>query len=279
MNASEFGQAARRCVVAAALSGVFVGAAWAQQPAAGAPPAPGAAQPAASAEDDADLRTLKLGLHADDMPDGYYEQSCGSNGGPPVRPINGWEDFKKCAPEANGLREVYVTFDDELAQLAKANPDLDLNWVNKFSGTVVAGFPVIASVLFDDDGIARGIRVVTDPRAGVDKRRQAYLLRYPIERRYGEEGWDCVDMPKLPGETAIGDTFIKRHCDKILPGKHLVMETRFYRKPGQTGFVQGQYTPGEYESSTRLEIWDPTVKIVPPPSPSPTPAAPPANRR
>jgi len=119
---------------------------------------------------------------------------------------------------------------------------------------------VIASVLFDKDGISRAIRLITDPRAPLDKRRAAYMLKFVLERRYGEADWTCTAIPAAPGETKIGDEFVKNHCEKTIPTRIIVVENRFYRKPGQTGFINGQYTPGEFESSARVEVWDPAYK-------------------
>jgi hypothetical protein len=218
---------------------------------------PALAQEAASRYS-GDIRDLRLGLTAEAMPEGYFDFACGTNGGPPSRLLAGWSDFMRCQPEPSGLREVYVTFDDEWAQIARANPDVDLNWVHQFSGTVIAGFPVIASVLFDESGVVRGIRAVTDPRASVEKRSDAYLFSIPINRRFGAEGWVCEDLPRAAGETEIGGMFVKRSCAKTLEGRELLIETHFYRRRGQTGFdVQGQFVEGEFESTTRFEIWDP----------------------
>jgi len=69
---------------------------------------------AAESTDDNDLRDLAVGQRADAMPRNYYDFACGRNGGPPAQSIKGWTDFMKCAPDAQGLREVYFTFDDEL---------------------------------------------------------------------------------------------------------------------------------------------------------------------
>lgn len=211
-----------------------------------------------------DIRNVRIGLTADAMPDGLYDPACGTNGGPPSTLIDGFENFAECPAEPNGLHEVYIVFDDELAQFARANPELQLEWVEKFSGTIVAGFPVILSVLFDEAGIVRMVRAVTDPRAGVDKRSEAYLFRIPIQRRFGLDGWECEPIARGEGETEIGGIFIKQRCIKRFPDRTMTIESRFYRKPGQTGRdVQGQFEPGSYESSTRFEILDASLPVPP----------------
>jgi hypothetical protein len=213
-----------------------------------------------------DIRDLKLGLHADAMPDGYYDLACGTNGGPPGVPLADWTEFRKCKPEdVSGLREVYLTFDDELAEIARADPDNPIEWVDRISGTVIASFPVIISALFDDQGVVRGLRAVTDPRTTPDKRRFGYLFKVVIDRRFGENGWTCQDLQRVPGETSIGDIYVKQRCEKDFPDRHMYTVQRFYRRPGQTGFdAQGNHIPADFESSTRLEIWDPSVPVAAP---------------
>ncbi|MCW5696939.1 MAG: hypothetical protein KIS96_09435 [Bauldia sp.] len=224
-----------------------------------------AAGPAAAQEADSvyqgDIRDIRIGLTADDFPDGYYDPACGTNGGPPSTLLSDWTDFAICRPEPNGFYEVYFTFDDELAQMAAANPIAGMNeWVQNWSGTVVAGFPVIISVLFDDEGVVRGVRVVTDSRAGPDARGDAYLFRIPIMRRFGAGAWECVDLPLENGETPVGNLAIKQRCVKHFPDRTMVMEAHLFRRAGQRGVdPAGNVVPADFDSSTRLEIWDATV--------------------
>jgi hypothetical protein len=210
--------------------------------------------------DDADIRGLHLGMEAATMPaEGYYALACGSNGGPPLERIGGWADFASCVPGEKGLHEVYVEFDDQLEYFVRAFPDIppDQNWLNKFAGTKIAGHPVIVSVLFDDQGVAQGLRAVSDPRAEIGSRRRAYLLRNAVKARYGVRGWECVDLPPEPGETPVGELFIKERCEKVYNNdRRIVLNTQLLRRPGQDGVDEaGNFVEGEYESSTRLEIW------------------------
>src|SRR5713226_9659858 len=63
--------------------------------------------------DHGEIRGLKLGLNARSMRlAGFGELACGSNGGAPRRPLDGWSAFAKCRPEDSGLHEVYARFDD-----------------------------------------------------------------------------------------------------------------------------------------------------------------------
>ncbi len=205
-----------------------------------------------------DIKELRLGLIAEEMPYiGYFGFACGSNGGPPARPLDGWEDFKQCNPEETGLREVYVEFDDEMETMALALAGDVAEFGAKYSGTKVAGHYVILSVLFDEAGVVDGLRVVTDPRVDVEERRLSYLFRIRAMGRYGRQGWDCVDRPPEEGYSDVGGLYIDQRCIKVYrDNRRLVLETHLFRKPGQTGLdEQGQWRPGDFESSTRLEIY------------------------
>jgi hypothetical protein len=210
--------------------------------------------------DSGEIHGLKLGLHAATMTlEGWGQLACGSDGGPPRQDLDTWADFKKCTPEATGLREVAARFDDEDEYVAKAlgQPAYAAGRI----GTRVAGHPVLLSALFDDDGILRGIRMVSDPRATPVERRMAHLLAVAVINRYGADGWTCTDLPPAEGESAVGGVFIKRRCKKALPGRALTVETHFLRKPGQHDIdpATGQYTHGEFDSWTRFELFDPAI--------------------
>ena len=88
--------------------------------------------------------------------------ACGTNGGPPALPLNGWTEFRRCRAEPSGLREVYFRYDDELEYWAKAN-DLTAQ-MEQYAGTKTYGFLIVVSALIDAEGIVRGIRIVSDPR-------------------------------------------------------------------------------------------------------------------
>jgi hypothetical protein len=218
---------------------------------------PALAQPR---EDQGEIRRLRLGLNAKTMStDGYGEFACGSNGGPPRQRLTDWSEYGKCRPEDNGLHEVYVRFDDESEYVGKAIDDpVTLGRM----GTRIAGHPVILSVLFDRDGILRGIRFVSDPRGDPGARRMAHLLRLAIINRYNPAGWTCTDFPPAPGETPVGGIFLKQRCEKATPERHLMVEARFLRKPGQSEIDQatGEYTQNQFESWTRFELFDPAYK-------------------
>jgi hypothetical protein len=212
--------------------------------------------------DPGEIHGLKLGLKAAEMStDNFGDLACGSNGGPPRQAIDDWSDFGKCRPEPSGLREVNVRFDDQQEYIGRAIDDPI--YAQGRVGTRVAGHPVILSVLFDKDGVLRGIRMISDPRGSITERRMAHMLRLAIINRYEPDGWNCMDFPPAPGETPVGGgVFIKQRCEKSLPEKMLTVEAHFLRKPGQAEVnpTTGESTSGQFESWTRFEITDPNYK-------------------
>lgn len=211
--------------------------------------------------DPGEIHGLKLGLHAEAMTtDDWGELACGSNGGPPRQNLDKWSEFNKCAPEATGLREVSARFDDEAEYIGKALDDP--LYAGQQTGTRVAGHPVILSALFDDTGVLRGIRMITDPRATPLERRMAHLLKVAVMNRYGLDGWTCVDLPPDPGESAVGGVFIKQRCEKATPERAMTVEAHFLRKPGQHAVdpATQDYTEGQFESWTRFELFDPNYQ-------------------
>ena len=209
-----------------------------------------------------DIWSLKLGTSAAALArDAFVDYACGSNGGPPQQALAGWSDYDKCRPEPNGLREVYFRYDDELEYWAKAHRARTL--IAQYAGTKVLDFPVILSGLFDASGTLAGLRIVTDPQASPQDRKQAYTLTNFFKARYGGDGWDCADIPRAAGENPVGTLYINQRCAKLVKGDmRAVLETRFLRKPGQAEFSgSGKLTVGQFESSTRLELLRPDVPV------------------
>jgi hypothetical protein len=221
--------------------------------------APIASARAQTPPDTGEVHGLNLGLRAEAMKtDDWGELACGSNGGPPRQRLNRWSEFKKCRPESSGLHEVYARFDDEAEYIGKALDDP--LYAGQHSGTRVAGHPVILSALFDDNGVLRGIRMVSDPRATPIERRMAHLLKVAVMNHYDPGGWSCKDFPPDPGETPVGGVFIKQRCEKITAERTMTVEAHFLRKPGQNAIdpETKEYTQGQFESWTRFELMDPS---------------------
>jgi hypothetical protein len=203
----------------------------------------------------AEVWDLRLGTQADRLPDEFTDYACGTNGGPPSIPLNGWGDFRRCRSDAAGLREVYFRYDDELEYWAKANNFA--TEIEKYSGTKVYDFPVVLSARFDESGALAGLRVVSDPRDRSRDRDEAYLLRNFLTARFGRDGWDCVDLPLADDETPVARTSIKQRCHKTVAGPAVAdIETHFFRKKGQSQYdpQSGRTTEGQFESLVRFEL-------------------------
>jgi len=217
---------------------------------------------------------LKLGqpVNAQPSSDEFRGFACGSNGGPPRQPLSGWGEFMRCPAEPNGLHEVYFEYDDEYEYIARAR-DLP-GEVARWAGTTETGFPVIVSALFDDRGVLRMIRIVSDPRpehrndlieANVKKRADAYLLGGILAGRHGiDAARDCTTLPAAEGERAVGTLFVKQSCTLTDQSRGIAIALRvnYFRKPGQSGVnpqLPTQLTEGQFESSARLEMRDTSV--------------------
>jgi hypothetical protein len=228
--------------------------------------------PAAAAAQElrrATLWDLKLGqpVAAQPAPSEFRGFACGANGGPPRLQLNGFADFARCRVEADGLHEVYFEYDDEYEYIARAK-DLPRE-ISRWAGTTEMGFPVMVSALFDDGGVLKGLRMVTDSRpdrrndvmeADVKKRADAYALGGIMAARHGlEAGRDCTQLPAAEGESAVGSLFVKQWCERIDTAQRqkISLRVNYFRKPGQSGVnpqLPSQLTQGQFESSMRLEI-------------------------
>jgi len=213
---------------------------------------------------------LKLGqpISAQPAPEEFRGFACGSNGGPPRQPLTGWSDFARCRAEPDRLHEVYFEYDDELEYIARAK-DIDRE-ITRWAGTTEVLFPVMVSALFDRAGVLKGIRMVTDSRpdhrnditeANLRKRADAYLLGGILAARFDlAPARDCTALPPAEGESAVGTLLIKQACEMrdAANGRRVALKVNFFRKPGQSGVnpqLPTQLTEGQFESSTRLEIW------------------------
>ena len=118
-------------------------------------------------------------------------------------------------------------------------------------------FPSSSRSLIDDDGVVRGIRIVSDPRDPTGDRDEAYLLRNFLNARFGRDDWQCEDLSAEPGETAVSGIFVKQRCEKDMDnGVHGLLVTRHLRKPGQSQYDPhtGKETVNQFESNVRFEL-------------------------
>jgi hypothetical protein len=217
-----------------------------------------ASAPVQAADDprNGDIGDIKLGLQASQLStDKYMDFACGTNGGPPGVPLANWTDFAKCKEEADsGLHEVYFRFDDELEYIARAHRNADA--IDRYGGTKLADQPVVVSVLFDDAGMVKGMRIVTDDRAEIADRKTANLFGLRIMNRYDPEAWTCIDKPPSGGRTPIGGVYVDRKCTETFNGdRQLTIQFSQYRRRGQTGVgTNGEYLPDAFENQVRVDI-------------------------
>ena len=202
-----------------------------------------------------DVWDIELGVHVDSLPvREFQDYACGTDGGPPGRRLASWTEFERCKPEPSGLYEVHFRYDDELEYRALAIRAL--GQVVRFEGTKVFGRPVIVSLLVAEDGIVDGLRIISDPRANLVQRQEAYTLRNILRSRFSSKGWSCADEEPDDRLEPIGRVFINQRCEKEVAGKSLTIETHYYRKRGQRAFDPATQvlTPGRFESSARFEM-------------------------
>ena len=129
---------------------------------------------------------IKTGMHFEDLPSSEFMLfACGTNGGPPSRVLKkGFSEFEKCEKEDHTqLREVYFEYDDEALYWAKAKYEKRLE---RFQGTKVLAYAAILSLLFDDEGIVKGVRIMTDPRTTLFERKKSFLIKKAFRRILGE---------------------------------------------------------------------------------------------
>ncbi len=198
---------------------------------------------------------IHLGEAASAIPDEFVNYACGTNGGPPSIPLSGFADFHRCKPDADGLREVYFEYDDELEYQARAlgnEPEIRM-----YAGTTAFDFPIVASLLFDDGGRVVGERMVTDPRQHLSRDRiEFWELANFLRQRFGDDGWACRDLPVEEGEGPVGSRFLKSHCEKIVASVLMILEQRLFQRKGQQ-FIDpesGRPQPQAFESATRFEM-------------------------
>ena len=209
------------------------------------------------------ITDLVIGSLATKQPGEYQEYACGTNGGPPSIKLTGFADYAQCAVEAEtGLHEVDFQYDDEIEYWALAN-NLQI-YADRYHGTKYGNYEIIASALFDDHGVLRCYRALTDDRVTVRRRFTAYQMSEYVLQQYSPAPWNCVDLPVAEGETPVAKRLIKQNCKGTTPdGTTLVIETRLLRRAGQkmvdpfSGVVRGD----RFVASSRFEVLDPSVPV------------------
>jgi hypothetical protein len=185
----------------------------------------------------------------------FVDPACGTNGGPPAKVLQGFEDYAQCAVEpATGLREVWFRYDDELEYVARARRS-DI-MIRQYSQNSLAGQPIITSFLVDEAGLVQGYRIVNDPRVESQTRIAAFGLA-DLFRGIAGTGLTCTDLPLAEGERPIDDWYLKQICELKTDARVVRIEARRYYKPGQFAVDPNENRPTEnlFESSARIEVY------------------------
>ena len=206
---------------------------------------------------------LTIGQPAATQPVEFQQFACGTNGGPPSVALTSFADFAKCPAEAEtGLHEVDFQYDDEAEYWALAH-NLQI-YADRYHGTKVGNYEVIASALIDDDGIVRGVRALTDDRTALRTRFTAYQMSEYVVQQYSPDPWTCVDLPVAEGETPVAKRLIKQNCNgSTAAGLTLIVETRLLRRQGQKMVdpFSGEVRGDRFVASSRFEVLDASVPV------------------
>lgn len=199
---------------------------------------------------------IKFGEPITQFPDAEVaEIACGTNGGPPSTPLKSFSEFATCPPEESGLHEVFFTNDDEQDYIARA---MELEYRVMQGGTSIYAHPVVFSALIDADGIARGIRVITDERASDRDRRVAVTLARNLKSRYGQWAQTCDNLEPTAGQEPVGKIFVHEICTATSPDgeARMRLEATYFRKKGQVSInlETQQVNRNYFQSATRLEV-------------------------
>jgi hypothetical protein len=171
--------------------------------------------PAAQSRSGNDLRDIQLGKLAADLPDaGYADRVCANAA---QATLTTWSNWRACPTDASGFHAIKFGYDPA------TSPD----------GTIVAGHPVILTLLVDDSGVVSGIRIETDPKARLYIRKKAFLFGTQVKARYGLDGWSCTQAQPNPGEQPIGGVYLRERCKKMTDDRSIVVERNLFRKSDQ----------------------------------------------
>jgi hypothetical protein len=172
--------------------------------------------------------------------------------------LQGFEDFARCPVEQRtGLREIWFIYDDEWEYIARAHRDPIE--IAQYSENTLYQQPIITSILVDDAGLVQGYRVITDPKAPNDVRRDAYLLYAIFKGQFTDAPWQCTDLPPDERERPLGGVFLKASCVMVSEHQFVRLEARRLLKPGQDlreiPRLRDQAV-GDFESAVRLEVYN-----------------------
>jgi hypothetical protein len=201
---------------------------------------------------------IELGITVSELPlKDFVDPACGTNGGPPARVLNGFDEYALCPVErSTGLHEVWFRYDDEMEYVARARRSGVL--IRQYQANSLAGQPIITSFLIDNAGRVQGYRIVNDPRVDAGTRINAFDIA-DLFKGIAGMGVPCTDLPPAEGERPINDVFIKEICELKTDEKVVRVESRRYYKPGQYAVDpnENRVTENQFESSAKLEVYRP----------------------
>lgn len=178
--------------------------------------------PAAAAEEN-DLRDLRVGMEARELPrSGYLGFACADA---PGAALPDWRDYARCPADAAGRRAVRFQYDDAGNAQALVN--------DKYEGTKVGGHPVLLTLLMGDGGRVDGLRIETDASARLFHRKKAFLFGELAKARFGEDGWTCTGGQPTEDAQPVGGVFVQERCEKETPTRRYVLDRALFRRPGQ----------------------------------------------
>ena len=202
---------------------------------------------------------LQLGAEASAIPDAFVDYACGTDGGPPSRPLANFTEFHRCKADGDGLHEVYFRYDDEQEYVARALEQARA--VAMCDGTRVFGFPAIVSALFDDAGVLRGLRIVTDARgAEPADRSDHWALGAMLKHHFGDEGWTCVANPVGAGVTPVGAFLVNDECRRSTAAAEMTVRREYHHRQGEE-FTDdfGKVLPSLFVSRTYFQMLQPSA--------------------
>ncbi len=162
-----------------------------------------------------DLRDIRIGMPVADLPNaGYIGFACVAD---PSRKLPAWSGWRDCPPNVDGLRFVRFGFDPETSK----------------DGTVVAGHPVILTLLVDDAGVIAGLKIDTETKGPMFVRKKAFLLGLQVKSRYGVDGWTCTEARPQAGEQPVGGVFLNEKCTKTISDRVIIVQRDLFRRANQ----------------------------------------------
>lgn len=178
---------------------------------------------ATAAAGENDLRDLRVGMEARDLPrSGYLGFACADA---PDTALLDWRDYARCPADAAGRRAVRFRYDDV------ANPQALAN--DKYAGTKVGGHPVLLTLLIGGEGRVDGLLIETDPSARLFFRKKAFLFGELAKARFGEDGWACTSGQPTEDAQPVGGVFVQERCEKATPTRRYVLDRALFRRPGE----------------------------------------------